>query len=312
MNKLYNLEFWVGIAIIFSTTLFISPPDQYYFDLLQSFAFQAFWAYGVIAIILLFHNKWSIGGAFAGASLLLFVYLQMNVSTYPAASPDAKGAELKVAHFNVLINNTEYEKTLNKAIDTDADLLSFQEVDTAWGSFLEAHLTDKYPYYHLAPVNRKGEGVAIFSRYPLCNVKTICWGNRPNIAGDIQIDNKYIHFLAAHTISPRSKDRFHQRKIHLEHITKYLRKQETPVLAIGDFNIVPWNRQIINLKQKAQLIDSRVGRQPTYPAYMGKWGIPIDYIFYSDELECLNFGTIHGTGSDHLGVQGTYQFRESG
>jgi endonuclease/exonuclease/phosphatase (EEP) superfamily protein YafD len=219
-------------------------------------------------------------------------------------------ADLKVAHFNVFVANTQYEKTLEKALSTRADLLSFQEVHTNWATFLEKHLAEKYPYYHIVTGNGSGEGIAVFSRYPLCHLKTIYWEDRPNIAGDIEVADSSIHFLASHTISPMNLQRYHQRKRHLQKIANYLQKQDKPILAIGDYNIVPWNRNIVQLKKQAQLADSRKGRQATFPSYLGRWGIPIDYIFHSNELNCLNFGTIQGTGSDHLGIQGAYQLKK--
>ena len=310
MKHIQNPELWVTIGILFSTIIFISPPDLFLFDLLQSFAFQALLLYGLAAILLLIIRKWTIGSAFVGAAFLLLAYLQGHVYTHIGDKTNAQTADLRVAHFNVFVANTQYEKTLEKALATGADLLSFQEVHSSWATFLEKHLAAAYPYYHIVAGEGSGDGIAVFARYPLCNLKTIYWEDRPNIAGDMEVADSSVHFLASHTISPLSIARYHQRKRHLQQITQYLQQQDQPVLAIGDYNIVPWNRHITQLKKQAQLADSRKGRQATFPSYLGRWGIPIDYIFHSDELNCLNFGTIQGTGSDHLGVQGAYQLRK--
>ncbi len=310
LKQIQNPAFWLAISILFSTIIFIAPPELFVFDLLQSFAFQALGMYTLVALVFLGLRKWTVGIASAGSSLMLLVYLQAHVYSPPEVQTDTYAADLKVAHFNVFVANRQYKKTLEKVKATDADLLSFQEVHTQWAGFLEKNLATAYPYYHIVPGSGRGEGIAIFSRYPLSGVETIVWENRPNIAGNIEVGDSSIHFLASHTISPVTLQRFHQRKRHLQQITRYLEKQEQPVLAIGDYNIVPWNRNIAKLKKQAQVADSRKGRQATFPSFLGRWGIPIDYIFHSDELNCLNFGTISGTGSDHLGVMGAYQIKK--
>jgi len=310
MKSLQNPAFWLAVGILFSTIIFISPPELFVFDLLQSFAFQALGMYTLAALVFLGLRKWTVGIASAGASLMLLVYLQAHVYSQSPVQMETYAADLKVAHFNVFVANNQYKKTLEKVLATEADLLSFQEVHRQWAAFLEKNLSGDYPYYHIVPGSGHGEGIAIFSKYPLQNIETIVWEERPNIAGNIEVGDSSIHFLASHTISPVTPRRFRQRKRHLQEITRYLEKKEQPVLAMGDYNIVPWNRNITNLKKRAQVSDSRKGRQATFPSYLGRWGIPIDYIFHSDELNCLNFGTISGTGSDHLGVLGTYQIKK--
>ena len=226
IKYIQNPQLWIAVGVLFSTLIFISPPNLFWLDLLQSFAFQALGLYGFAALLLLFLRKWVAGSAFAGAAILVGVYLQAHVYMQPAINTNARVADLKVAHFNVFVANRHYQKTLKKALDTDADLLSFQEVHRQWAVFLEEHLAAQYPYYHIVPGEGTGEGIAVFSRYPLSNLETIYWEDRPNIAGDIEVADSSIHFLASHTISPVSLERFHQRKRHLQQITEYLEQED--------------------------------------------------------------------------------------
>ncbi|MEQ9438302.1 MAG: endonuclease/exonuclease/phosphatase family protein, partial [Cyclobacteriaceae bacterium] len=166
-------------------------------------------------------------------------------------------------------------------------------------------LKARYPYDDLAssPVH----GVAVFSKYPVENFTTYYWGSEPNLTGNIILPDTTVHFVATHTLSPRSEERYAKRNQHLKQMAHYLESINGPVLAIGDFNAVPWNPAIVQIRRQSNLIDSRKGLTPTYPADWNVGGIPIDYILHSNELKCLGFQSIDMAGSDHKGVLGEYQ-----
>ena len=218
-----------------------------------------------------------------------------------------------------------------QALASEADLLSFQEVTPGWAEELTQRLGDAYPYYHVVSDPHDAQGMAIFSRHPLKNVQTRYWADVPNIVGDIDLttpretteaamrdDNPFagglpgdttVHFVASHTLSPRSESRYRRRNEHIRHIAHYLQSVDGPVLAIGDYNAVPWNPSIVAMKEKARLYDSRRTFTPTYPSRLQDGGLPIDYVFHSDDFTCLDFYAVTAAGSDHRGVVGTYRLK---
>jgi endonuclease/exonuclease/phosphatase (EEP) superfamily protein YafD len=290
-----------------SVVLFILPTNNYYLDLIQSFTFHALLGY--LAITLLFGlMRWRIVAASAvSVSFLLAVHLLPHINNGFSSQYQVYGKPFKVAHFNVLYNNTQFQQTISQALSADADILSFQEVSTDWAFRLMEGLEKKYPYF--AMTEHKVHGVAIFSRYPLENINTYHWTGEPNLTGDILYENKKVHFIATHTLSPRSPERFENRNQHLDQVANYVQNIDGPVLAIGDFNAVPWSQHIVKIKDNTDLKDSRKSISATFPAEYSL-GLPIDYILHSDELSCLDFDTVDAHGSDHKGVIGEYAFTQ--
>ncbi len=292
--------------VALSTLLIMHPSHWYLPDLAQSFAPQFMLGFIGLGIVLYWWRKDKLAITLLLAGLSLFVFLR----PYLHLGKQEKGGseiDLKVAHFNIFTINTFYQETIDKALATQADLLSFQEVTAGWARHLENELCEKYPYYSIIPSDDSSFGIAIFSRHPLRNLKTIYWEAVPNIAGDIELPDSSIHFLASHTPSPITSQRYKTRAKHIQHIADYLKNFDKPVLAIGDYNVVPWNPSITALKKEANLTDSRIGITATNPSFLRAIGIPIDYIFHSPELKCVDFRAIRATGSDHLGIVGTYQ-----
>ncbi|MFP4093071.1 MAG: endonuclease/exonuclease/phosphatase family protein [Cyclobacteriaceae bacterium] len=290
-----------------SCVLFLLPADIFYLDLLQSFSFHAILGYAFLFVFFyLFRWKYPAVTALT-ACLLLSIYLLPHIRNINSQSYKWQGQKVKVAHFNLLANNSSHVASVRLALSTDADLLSFQEVDMIWINQLVDGLSEEYPYF--AFTNGMYHGVAVFSRYPLEEIKTYRWTGEPTLTGDVLIDRQRIHFVATHTLSPRTAERYLNRNEHLEKLASYIREQNGPVMAIGDFNAVPWSQKMMKVKKVADLTDSRKGVVPTYPSKLREGGIPIDYILHSDEIACLQFEAIDPAGSDHRGIFGEYIVR---
>ena len=213
-----------------------------------------------------------------------------------------------MAHFNVLKFNNDYQSTVQEALKSNADFVSFQEVSLDWSSALQKGLEQEYPYYHLVPSDQCCFGIAVFSKHPLTGVDTPYIGGIPNISGTIELDDTSIQFVTAHTPSPVGPANYHKRNHHIRQLGKYIEQLEGPVLAIGDFNAVPWDDSVIHFSKKTGLKDSRKELSATYPSWSFIPLIPIDYIFHSKEIRCHSLKTIDSTSSDHYGIVGTYSF----
>ena len=319
-----KILFWgqqlLAIALLISSFAFVLPAWFYELDLLQSFAAHALVGYVLLLglFILIRTKRLAMGAGGAGVILLLCLHSYILPPTLP---PSADGHPFTVAHFNVLATNRQYDSVIEQALASEADLLSFQEVAPHWADQLTQRLRAAYPYYHVVTDPWDTRGMAVFSRYPLKNVQTHYWTKSPNITGDIDLSSRIasneksedtlVHFVASHTLSPRSESRYRRRNEQIRHIANYLKSVKGPVLAIGDYNAVPWNRSIVAMKREAQVFDSRQKFTSTYPARLQEGGLPIDYVFHSEDFTCLDFYAVSAEGSDHRGVVGRYRLRRA-
>ena len=334
MLNMKKILFWgqllFALALALSSLAFILPVSFYELDLLQSFAVHALVGYISLALLFILFRAWWLSASAGGATLVLLLFLHSYV-IQPTSVLTAEGHPFTVAHFNVLASNRQYDHVIRQALASEADLLSFQEVSPPWADHLTQRLCDSYPYYHVVTDPWDTRGIAVFSRYPLKNVQTHYWSDSPNITGDIDVTsrvaanstdqeqetaealrgNTIVHFVASHTLSPRSQSRYRRRNEQIRQIADHLKSVDGPVLAIGDYNAVPWNPYIVAMKQEARLYDSRRTFTSTYPSRFQDGGLPIDYVFHSDDFACLDFYAVSAEGSDHRGVVGTYRLKQA-
>lgn len=304
--KVFKL--FVSGLIWISVIFFLLPTDHYYIDLLQSFTFHAGLGYLALTCFFALLGWRTVAASGVAVCFLLAVHLLPHINN-GSSTYEVYGQPFRVAHFNVLASNTLYERSIRSAKNTDADLISFQEVNMGWINQLIEKLEAEYPYYVF--VDGEVHGVAVFSRFPIDNVRQYRWTGEPTLTGNVLLNGHKIHFVSTHTLSPRSPERSSNRNLHLQKMAEYVSGLEGPVLAIGDFNTVPWSKPILHMKALTDLKDSRKSLSPTFPADY-QLGIPIDYIFHSDEINCLRFDAIDAEGSDHRGVIGEYAFSALG
>lgn len=299
-----NKKYIIAIIIILSAVIFVVPNDVFLMNLIQSFSHLAMVFYIMLALALLVWRKWLLSITSFSAGAILLMFLTIHLINDSDVQYEVNGTTFKVAQFNVLCSNTHYQKTIDQALNSEAALISFQEIDGLWNSKLTKGLEKAYPYHHF--VNNHPHGLVIFSKYPLDDLITYHWAGVPTLTGNVNLNGTPVHFVSTHTLSPRTEDRFRKRNKHLKKIAQYLKTVKGPVLAIGDFNAVPWNPSIVQIKEQSDMIDSRKSITPTFPSSFKLAGIPIDYILHSNELTCLDFDAVDTMGSDHRGVVGEY------
>ena len=67
---------------------------------------------------------------------------------------------------------------------------------------------------------------------------------------------------------------------------------------------------MLEFKFNARLKDSRRDGIPRSPeGAVSFFGVPVDHIFFSEQLECTEFRVIKNENASHLGIVGTYQLK---
>jgi len=304
VKRVKRIENLLGIMAFTGALMMIWFPDNFIVMLGRSFAFQIMIATLCLVAWLVIRKRWRLMPFPIVGLLFLQVIVGPSLAVPSQNNLAANG--FRVAHFNVLKYNSEYDSTVQQALATDADLISFQEVDRAWAEAIEAELAVKYPYAHIED-REHTYGLAVFSKYPLQKVQTFELQGVPNIAGQIEWQGQKVNFVASHLKAPLSVSNFRKRNKHMIGLAEYVEALDGPTVVVGDFNTVPWDSQMQKFRRETSLMDSRKHLAPTYPSKGAFAAIPIDYIFHSHEFQCLGFDTLEPTNSDHLGIVGVYQ-----
>lgn len=304
-----NIKNWVlPTLIIVSALVIVYPMNFFLLVLIQSLAVHFLVLYLIIGVISALYKSWSTVSASLIAFLMLLFFLwphlYLKESQKQASPPD-----LKVAQFNVLLYNKDYQSTIEAALACNADIISFQELSPQSYNVIYQSLSKKYPYQINAVGERFRFGIATFSKYPISNASTTDFKTRPLIDFDVLLWDKTVHMITVHTPSPVSQMAFDDRNRILNSISTRLEALPPNTLIIGDLNVVPWDNNIKKITQSSRFKDSRNTFGATFPAWLPIGKIPIDYIIHSKDMHCEGFSTLQGTSSDHLGIISSFSFK---
>lgn len=287
----------VMIAVVVAVpTMLVLGPDSFLLMLARSFLRQWVLAFGVLAVFFAIRRR-TLPAMLAGAATLLLA------AQIPWPSTIVDGARtgdhlLRVGQFNVLQPNKSKLSIIEAARASDADVLSFQEVDAAWAAALEQALSQEFPYRCIVP-RSDCYGIAFFSRSPLDTIEVIDLFGAPAVRATVRRQNGVVSVTAVHARSPFPYGAFVQRNEQLELLARVLRNSPFPQVVIGDLNAVSWDDALVGFRERAGLNAAPVYEQATFPSVLGMALIPIDHILGSSELTIGNVSTAHLRGSDH-------------
>ncbi|OFX88349.1 MAG: hypothetical protein A2W99_07715 [Bacteroidetes bacterium GWF2_33_16] len=242
-------------------------------------------------------------------------------------------------------NNT-HDKIFDFINKNEIDIICFQEFLSHTGDGhltekeIQKKLENKYnAHFGYSFINTKSNyGIATFSKYPIVKKGLIKFSNTSNISiyTDIVINKDTIRVFNNHLqsirfnknnyslinnskvlnddtkikevkdIFGRLKEAFIKRATQAEILSTYISSSPYPVMVCGDFNDTPvsytYNTMKGNLKDS--FIESGKGIGNTY---IGKFpSFRIDFVFFSDKLECRKFVVPKIKHSDHYPVMGRY------
>lgn len=201
-----------------------------------------------------------------------------------------------------------------------------------------------YPYYSIYYSLKSGAstgfGIATFSKYPIVKTSRIPFDNTINQAvyTDIKINTDTVRMFNIHLqsihfgqrnyafldslslkytnkqleevkdIGSRLKEAFVMRAEQSKIIHNYIEESKYPVIVAGDFNDTPVSYAYTRIKKG--LSDAfRTSGKGIGNTYAGELpSFRIDYIFYSEELESIEFQRIKSKFSDHFPITSTLQY----
>jgi hypothetical protein len=291
--KPYQYLIWV--VLILATVFAIYTPEQFLFKKLAKYGVQLMIAcLGLSLFFLTVRDAKSMWISLACCGVLC-LHLRTREPFYPIKY----GTFFKIAHVN-LSNSSDYEQTIKTIMNSNADILSVQDLDLDWDFILKQELSERYPY-EKSIISLGLFNTAIYSKYPFIEIDTFYHKDAPNIHGCVEIDNQKVHFISLMTVPPVNMKAFQEIENHLLSIANHVSKINAPMITLGNYNVVPQSSEINGLKRKGDLYDSRTNQSLIAEG-------PVDHILYSKELECTDFITLTEVGNNKIGIMGTYQF----
>ena len=291
------------VMLIIIALIPILSPDLEFLRRSVDFSVQLMLAYLALGLAFLaIGKKRLLFTSFACCGMLcLFLKQSSNANLkFPEVSKEEK---VSIAHFNTSSAPEGYQSLLDAVVKTNADIVSFQEVTPDWEMFLKSNLSVAYPHSEFN-VRIDPYGMAVFSKMPIKQYDTFHYEEIPNQIINIPIsDKESINIITAHVLPPLGERLNKRAKLHLEKIAEQISQKDEPSIVLGDFNLVYWSNELRDFTDNANLENSR------RDISQNLLKIPYDHIFFSDRLECTSFADISDTISNHLGIIGSYQFK---
>jgi endonuclease/exonuclease/phosphatase (EEP) superfamily protein YafD len=295
--------------LLLPALLVIFAPAVYFFKWLVDYSVQVMFAYLVMGFLFLFFSKTYWQTLAWGSCVFLCLFLKYTSNEAFSFDTPSGGRIIKVSNYSISFVEDSIETMVHSILENDAVLVSVQEVTPDIDTLLKSSLKKKYPYFYSLK-RADYYGMTIFASYPFEKIDTFNSNVIPNIKGKLRIDGleNGFDFIISYCSPTFSSSMYQTLKDQLKRISEEAKKSTGPVIAMGNYNTVPWGPEVQDFKKIAKLNDSRLGLAPTASSSTNPlFQIPIDHIFHSDQLKCTNFRALSYNQFPHLGVEGTFE-----
>lgn len=290
LNELYRSSALLSVAVLLAFA-----PDSYLPMLARAFVVPATILLLLVAIMSMVRRRWWLAQASLLGAALTFVQVPLPMDLSPSR-PSAW--HFRVFHMNVLRSNTAYHEAIVQAMDSDADVVSVQEVSFEWAQALCNGLGEHYPYVHIEP-RTDCYGIALFSKHPFRRVRTVTLKDAPFIDALLDVGAGSVRLIAVHASSPTSHWNFQRRNEQLMFLGRYVVQAGPPTILVGDLNTVPWDQAFRKLCQRSGLRALSPVLHRTWPTFGAFTVIPLDHVLVSKGICPVAVRIAPVRGSDH-------------
>lgn len=283
------------MALLTLAVVIAFSPDAYVPMLARSFIVPSTILALFISLFAAFRKRWWVAQAALLGCGIMAVQIQVpHVALLPAKDrPD-----IRVFHMNVLQPNAAFEEAIAQVLQSDADLVSVQEVGPDWARALRDGLLQQYPFVHMEP-RTNCYGIALFSKRPFRLVRTITVAGAPFIEAFLDVDDVPVRLLSVHATSPISYGHFRRRNEQLIRLGDHLADGDTATIVVGDLNTVPWDQAFMRFCSRSGLRSTTPMMQRTWPSIGPLALIPLDHVLVSSGISPAALRTSVIAGSDH-------------
>lgn len=334
--RLVTLVAWGGVIGLFLALLFgalyrtnpaHSGPVEtrlvFLALLIQSFAFHAGIAVVVACLLAVLMRRKRLGVALAlGAGLLLGPVAASHVPrNHPAPSED----DLVILSANVLFNNDDPSRLIERVRAIDPDVVVLQEYRASWSEPVRRALGETYPYIVEVP-SRGAFGEAVLSKSPFLETPAFApegWDwEIPLILITIEHGGERVEIGCVHLWAPMSRERIIQEQRQQVAMLgawaqSRMSRADAPAALVlaGDFN-APYRTNHLRELRAGGLREAHdevgAGRGATWrprwdPLLSWAPGIRLDHVMFTGDAACTGSGVGGDIGSDHRPVWASFR-----
>ena len=278
--------------------------DYWIIDILSHFSVQ----YAFLSLLLFSICIWKRIKLQAMLAGFLFVF---NISSIVDLSNSIQAAQqteraFKVYSANINRFNKDFSKLNYELQETDPDIVLLLEVTP--GHFSQLHsIMQTFPHHiERLSMGTYGFGIVLLSKFPVLEHRVIKLSEIGNaiLEATLEVNQQTVVFYGVHFQSPVFIQKFVERKKQFLWLAHQINQKTEPVIVAGDFNSTPFSPLFQQLLKISDLKDSRkgFGWQPSWPAFLPFFWLPIDHILVSPEIQVHNRTTGSFIGSDHYPV----------
>lgn len=246
----------------------------------------------------------------------IFPYTGVSTPEMKKAKPSQEEDRVRVFGGNVLQDNTNYEGFLRLIRQTDPDLVLLLETDKGWEAGL-ADLEKDYPYTEKKALDNT-YGMLFYSRLPIVQsrIRFLAEEDVPSLDAIIQLrSGQKVHIWGLHPKPPLPNEnpRSEAKDKELMKIALEARKEELPVIVLGDLNDVAWSYTTELFRKTSELLDPRRGRGFYSTFNANHWWVrfPLDYLFASTHFTLVHMKRLPPNGSDHFPILVELQYSQA-
>lgn len=297
-----NMQYGIIASIAVVVLISIFPPEYTITRLGANYAVQTMFACLFMGLLFLtLRQKNLMFASFIGCAVLCLFLKNATNDTF--SLPEKTIEEVfAVAQFNASSFTGNVNGNINSILESEADVISFQELTPDWASELKSQLKETYPYQTIVYRMEDFLGIGLFSKTPFTKIDTFYHGDIPNLAITIPNGSDEVTILSSYVYPELSTKDIKKAKSRFLDIKSYCHSLEVPFITCGDFNQVQWSSHLQDLKRNLSLNDSR---------RFQFFNNPTDHIFFSQHFNCIDFQTINNRYTNHLGIKGSYQINRN-
>ncbi len=243
------------------------------------------------------------------AAILASVFALINLSLivplyFGSSSTHAEGRTVRALLVNVNTSNQAHGRLQKFIRSVEPDFMVLLEVNRVWLNELQ-RLVGVYPFSRARPRD-DNFGIAFLSRIPFksAEIRGIGKAGVPSVVVQFDVDGQSLTVIGTHPLPPVGRAYSAHRNQQLTELAHLVGSLRGGVMVLGDLNTTSWSPYFRDLIRKTGLRDSRngFGLQPSWPAGLPHFWVPIDHCLVSSGVVVHNRKTGPDIGSDHYPV----------